>query len=258
VILRRVVQHVKDQNWFAVGIDFVIVVLGVFIGLQVNNWNEARADRQLGAEYTVRLIADLEQDLYAARTLASYYDDVTEAIKDADRLLSQADPDPMALLVAAYRASEYNAGPASRATWDQIVSSGHLALLADAALESGLSDYYRFTGSVEETIARLQDTPYRRAVRALIPLTVQLAIREGCSDVRDSRQIIVGFVTDCHLGLDSALINETAQALMGSADIREWLRYQYSMVGTVQGNNYANVLSLEQLLATLTDKQVDE
>lgn len=42
MILRRVIAHVKAQNWFAVAIDFVIVVLGVFIGIQVANWNAAR------------------------------------------------------------------------------------------------------------------------------------------------------------------------------------------------------------------------
>jgi hypothetical protein len=40
MIPRRIAEHVKAQNWFAVAIDFVI---GVFVGLQVGNWNEARA-----------------------------------------------------------------------------------------------------------------------------------------------------------------------------------------------------------------------
>lgn len=30
----------KTQNWFAVGLDFVIVVFGVVIGIQVANWND--------------------------------------------------------------------------------------------------------------------------------------------------------------------------------------------------------------------------
>ena len=45
MILRRVIEHVKAQNWTAVALDFVIVVVGVFIGIQVSNWNDARADR---------------------------------------------------------------------------------------------------------------------------------------------------------------------------------------------------------------------
>ena len=33
MLLRRVMEHVRDQNWAAVAIDFVIVVVGVFIGI---------------------------------------------------------------------------------------------------------------------------------------------------------------------------------------------------------------------------------
>ena len=32
MISRSIAEHVKSHNWFAVAIDFVIVVLGVFIG----------------------------------------------------------------------------------------------------------------------------------------------------------------------------------------------------------------------------------
>jgi hypothetical protein len=45
MILRRLTQHVKDQNWFAVGLDFVIVVVGVFLGFQVTEWNAQRLAR---------------------------------------------------------------------------------------------------------------------------------------------------------------------------------------------------------------------
>lgn len=50
MILRRVIEHFRKQEWTAVFLDFVIVVLGVFIGLQVNNWNEARKDAALAEE----------------------------------------------------------------------------------------------------------------------------------------------------------------------------------------------------------------
>ena len=48
MLLRRVTQHVKSQNWFAVCIDFIIVVVGVFIGIQVANWSALQGDM---AEY---------------------------------------------------------------------------------------------------------------------------------------------------------------------------------------------------------------
>ena len=45
MLLRRVTQHVTNQNWFAVFIDFIIVVVGVFIGIQVANWNANLKDK---------------------------------------------------------------------------------------------------------------------------------------------------------------------------------------------------------------------
>jgi hypothetical protein len=45
VILSRVIEHVKKQHWTAITIDFFIVVFGVFIGIQLGNWNAAREAR---------------------------------------------------------------------------------------------------------------------------------------------------------------------------------------------------------------------
>ncbi len=55
MILRRFIDHVKTQNWTAVALDFVIVVFGVFIGIQVSNWNDARAERRSEASIIQRL-----------------------------------------------------------------------------------------------------------------------------------------------------------------------------------------------------------
>ena len=59
MILRSLTKHVKDQNWFAVGLDFLIVVVGVFVGLQVSNWNDARLREQTEQVYIERIREDL-------------------------------------------------------------------------------------------------------------------------------------------------------------------------------------------------------
>jgi len=59
MLLRRVTQHVREQNWTAVAIDSSIVVIGVFIGIQVSNWNSNAADARL----TERQLAALSEEL---------------------------------------------------------------------------------------------------------------------------------------------------------------------------------------------------
>ena len=74
MILRRITQHVKDQNWFAVGLDFLIVVVGVFIGIQVANWNDARSDARAERALLERLHDEISQAVsYTHLTLPTIY-----------------------------------------------------------------------------------------------------------------------------------------------------------------------------------------
>jgi len=54
VLLRRITKHVKDQNWFAVALDFIVVVVGILIAFQISSMAERRGeiakfDRQMQA-----------------------------------------------------------------------------------------------------------------------------------------------------------------------------------------------------------------
>lgn len=62
MLFRRISQHVKDQNWTAIWIDFLIVVVGVFVGLQVSNWNETSR----GAEKEAVILEQLHSEFTAA------------------------------------------------------------------------------------------------------------------------------------------------------------------------------------------------
>lgn len=63
MILRSVTKHVRDQNWVAVGIDFLIVVVGVFIGIQVANWNQAKLETDRFNDQLVNLHAEFTENL---------------------------------------------------------------------------------------------------------------------------------------------------------------------------------------------------
>ena len=64
MVIRRIRDHVASHDWFAVAIDVVIVLLGVFLGTQMNNWNEGRR-----AANEIRARPGLRQEM--ARYVAS-------------------------------------------------------------------------------------------------------------------------------------------------------------------------------------------
>lgn len=60
MLLRQVTRHIKNQNWFAVGLDFVIVVVGVGVALMGQQW---LSDRQARSDYD-RAVMDLRTSIY--------------------------------------------------------------------------------------------------------------------------------------------------------------------------------------------------
>ena len=63
MILQRLTTALRKQEWFTVVIETLIVMFGVFLGLQVNNWNQARFERADTQNVLERLERDFEVQL---------------------------------------------------------------------------------------------------------------------------------------------------------------------------------------------------
>ena len=167
MLLRRITKHIQDQNWFAVGLDFLIVVIGVFIGIQVANWNDARHDRQRERVYLEALLADVRNDIAGIeRTIAVE----TSRISALDHLIRQATgaslPDGFESARGRIDIVEYppyaqndpfdvgytlfimNSVPSRRAAYDTIISTGGLELLRDPDLVREIQEYYARLDSI--------------------------------------------------------------------------------------------------------------
>ena len=89
MILRRISKHVKDQNWFAVGIDFFIVLAGILIAFRITNWSQDQTERAELARTEIALQDDLSRNYFNAAERISLTDCRTAQLRDlADRLLA--------------------------------------------------------------------------------------------------------------------------------------------------------------------------
>lgn len=79
MILRRVMEHVNSQNWTAVALDFLIVVVGVFVGIQLGNWNDARLDQRTYRDAMTRLAEETAANLHSAARVRTV---ITEMLSD--------------------------------------------------------------------------------------------------------------------------------------------------------------------------------
>lgn len=240
MILRRVIAHFKKQEWTAIAIDFVIVVLGVFVGIQVANWNAARLDHRRGAAFAERLRNDLRIEAWNYEALANYLDDVeANAVTAIAILEGRREAQDEDLLIAAYRATQYAASVRRRATWDELTSTGSVGLIRNQRLRDVAALVYDSTsqGDVRE---EGQTSRYRIAFRMITPVDVQAALEAQCGD-RYTAPGDFGAVKNqlsypCETGLPPETVEAVAAALRADPSILPLLRLRVADVRTLRGN----------------------
>lgn len=79
MILRRITQHVRDQNWFAVFIDFFIVVLGILLAFQVTEWSAQQAQKRALHVALERLHDEIQSNIVAIDKYSQRHEDIATA-----------------------------------------------------------------------------------------------------------------------------------------------------------------------------------
>lgn len=142
--LRRVIEHLRTQNWTAVALDLLITVVGVFIGIQVSNWNGERQDRQRSREVLVQLQQEFKGFDRAATSLADFYESslnnhmVLLASLRAGRVRPE---DRVKVRDAVALGLLYGDPPPPSGTYRDLLSSGKLGLVSDKDLRIKLIEY---------------------------------------------------------------------------------------------------------------------
>lgn len=142
MILSHISRAVREQNWFAVAIEFVIVILGVVIGFQITEWRGEQADRRLEAYYLERLHADL------VGTLDDYYNnagwddtqlDAEDVALNALRSCTLDESERNAFVRGIIFSGNINPVPLRWETADELIATGNIGLIRDLELRERLA-----------------------------------------------------------------------------------------------------------------------
>jgi hypothetical protein len=140
-ISRRLTERAKRHDWFAVLIDFIIVVVGIFIGLQVNLWVQTRQDRAVERRYLDRLLADSDESIVVLQQAIALNDRRAATLAAFAAGLENGKPIPghASLSDVMCRWFVQPAVEIRRGTYAELVSSGRLSLIKDEKLRSDLA-----------------------------------------------------------------------------------------------------------------------
>ncbi len=171
MILNRIAKGIKNQDWFVVVLEIFIVVIGIYIGLQVDDWNRDRQDRQAEQLYLQELMEDIQVDR----------ENLNQNINDSENLLISM-RDFLAQTVLdqpTWGAEEMNVSVeliqymptfiATKRAFENLTGSGDLKLIQSRPLKNALALYY----ARGEVINLVQNTHELELVQTFQPYIIK-------------------------------------------------------------------------------------
>tara|TARA_R110001632_G_scaffold18408_5_gene57064 strand:- start:5676 stop:6443 length:768 start_codon:yes stop_codon:yes gene_type:complete len=243
-------QAGKNSKYFKYAIgEIILVVIGILIALQINNWNENRKLQQKENAYLERLSENLSTDLIQIDLNIEFYlkvfDYGSTALHFAENETVQK-KGSWEILVAFFHSSQIWPLELNSATIEELKSSGDLSLINNIPLRNQLSYYYGGgIGRYKNTVGI--NPPYRKMIRGLIPSTIQNYLWENCHSTEEDAQSF----NDCDPFISEEKALKLIERYKNNASLIEELRYYMSSIKvgltTIDEQKKACVNMLEEI-----------
>lgn len=227
MIIKRIAQGIKNQDWFVVGVEVMVVVVGIFIGLQVDDWNEDRKEKGRSDKMHDRLYKDLMEDASGLEKRLVYWNKAAGYGEFAISFLETGQLEGHSYweaLLAIYQASNTWRFSVNRITYAELVSNGDLSLIRNDALREDLAEYYnvferRRSGLVYDLVPQ-----YRFIIRGALHYQLQRNIHKDCH----TEEMYIQAMLDCPAQISETEAAAHIKALADRPEILESLRYWMS------------------------------
>lgn len=223
MLLRSITKHVQEQNWYAIGIDFFIVVVGVFIGMQVANWNDVQTFKEKETYLLMELKREIESAIIDTNKKISSIEQVVAAINRSVAFFEKGEScgnECWQVLVDFLTASQWQELDVDRTTYSEMRSLG---LPRSRKIIDSIEAYLSQNELSANTAV---DKPvYRSHVRGLLPLKVHDVYWLTCYAAVDGNET---YILDCPKGVSDVVAQRSVQAIAQAPNILEQLTFWYS------------------------------
>lgn len=163
-MLKRIVSSVRRQDWLTVGIEILVVMIGLLLAFQLDRWRESIVERQQEKTYINRLIADVETDIPGieyAIALQSLRLELVDLLMAVTLDPTAATEEPVVFLGAVNQAAFTYTPVFTSHTFENLRSTGDLRLILDEPVKNVMFDYYGFDESQQQFRSLQIDVEFR-------------------------------------------------------------------------------------------------
>ena len=250
MIIKRIAEGIKAQDWFVVVLEVMIVVVGIFLGLQVDDWNKERTFHQTETELLTELKRELEASILLTEgRLDSYMQAASAGSRSLDFISSSTscDTECWPILLDFMHASQWQGTQVRTSTYESMRTMG---MPSNRVIIDALEAYLATTTSNVEYYAGLPY--YRSLVRQLIPLEIQRYYWENCYSAANGLEY---YDLDCQKFDDDALTSQIVQDIVANIEIKphltEWASAIIDAPASLGDQNIA-----AQMAISLIDKEL--
>ena len=158
MIVRRLATELRKQNWTTVLLELVVVVAGIFLGLQADAWNEDRNDRKRERIHLEQIRADAASNADELRFLAEHHSELADEIQFAIGIVKRGriEPDESERFKwAVLRLMQYPPAVVQTGGYDALIASGDFAVISNAELKTRLVTMRAYLDTIQERVMRL-------------------------------------------------------------------------------------------------------
>ncbi len=145
MILKRFTEALRKQDWATISIEFLIVVVGIFVGLQANEWAQARQDRADERAALERLFAEMENTNRDLGNFIARGKQLNELRRKAVQFVDSEDAVPeneLPLKIGINTLAQFPPVLPVSVVYDELKSSGQLRLIQNAGVRVGLAEFH--------------------------------------------------------------------------------------------------------------------
>ena len=134
---------------YAVG-EVILVVIGILIALQVNNFNEIRIEKKAMKDYFQKIASNIHDDLKESERLLKFRQDHIISCNKASKSLIESNfSDQMSIQKAIFEMIIEVQLNYNKDAFESLKSSGYLRYLKNQKIEDLLNDYYSQINQIE-------------------------------------------------------------------------------------------------------------
>ena len=170
-ILGRLAEAVREQNWIAVALEFLIVVLGVVIGFQVNAWGNELAERDREQVLLRGLREDFVENRQKYERVSEVRDLQMRQLRDFHAMTDPNSPEPDAAVFDSllFALVNWRNLDPTVGRINALLGSGQIALIRNDSLQAALSSWPTILENMEANERLVGDGVYQRVIPYLSP-----------------------------------------------------------------------------------------